>query len=345
VFLRVLEYYNGILFLTTNRPGALDEAFKSRIHLKLYYPPLTGSQTHDIWQVNIERLRLIEEQRCEGNLNEQPLQIYEQEIMAFAQKQFQSQEGRGRWNGRQIRNAFQIAASLALFDSRKQLNQLRERDPDVAPLRPKLDVKHFSMIHHITTEFDIYMEETVGKNDAEQAFEAGERSDHFDPRLFRSREDEVGSYGIPASSGGSGRGWGRYDAGGGGWKDGQMSSRKFSFGPPQPSLHSTAMGGYDDAGSGSPNMKAGFAFGMSPDQRPLTKGWPSAFPTGGNGMPHGGNSDRNYGGHGGPASSQGQSGSGGREFTSPTELQSGPMTQATGFGYGRGNGYDPSYGP
>lgn len=37
VFLRVLEYYNGLLFLTTNRVGAVDEAFKSRIHLSLYY--------------------------------------------------------------------------------------------------------------------------------------------------------------------------------------------------------------------------------------------------------------------------------------------------------------------
>jgi hypothetical protein len=36
VFLRVLEYYSGILFLTTNRVGTIDEAFKSRIHISLY---------------------------------------------------------------------------------------------------------------------------------------------------------------------------------------------------------------------------------------------------------------------------------------------------------------------
>lgn len=40
VFLRVLEYYNGLLFLTTNRVGTIDEAFKSRIHLSLYYVSL-----------------------------------------------------------------------------------------------------------------------------------------------------------------------------------------------------------------------------------------------------------------------------------------------------------------
>ncbi|CEN62310.1 Putative AAA family ATPase [Aspergillus calidoustus] len=39
VFLRVLEYYSGILFLTTNRVGNMGEAFESRIHINLYYPP------------------------------------------------------------------------------------------------------------------------------------------------------------------------------------------------------------------------------------------------------------------------------------------------------------------
>ena len=33
VFLRVLEYYEGILILTSNRVGTFDEAFKSRIQL------------------------------------------------------------------------------------------------------------------------------------------------------------------------------------------------------------------------------------------------------------------------------------------------------------------------
>lgn len=36
VFLRALEFYSGILFLTTNRVGTIDEAFKSRIHISLY---------------------------------------------------------------------------------------------------------------------------------------------------------------------------------------------------------------------------------------------------------------------------------------------------------------------
>ncbi|KAI8932326.1 hypothetical protein NX059_010520 [Plenodomus lindquistii] len=43
VFLRVLEYYEGILILTSNRVGTFDEAFKSRIQLSLHYDDLKKS--------------------------------------------------------------------------------------------------------------------------------------------------------------------------------------------------------------------------------------------------------------------------------------------------------------
>lgn len=50
VFLRVLEYYEGILILTTNRVGTFDEAFKSRILLSLHYEKLSEGQRHRIWR-------------------------------------------------------------------------------------------------------------------------------------------------------------------------------------------------------------------------------------------------------------------------------------------------------
>lgn len=37
VFLRALEYYRGVLFLTTNRVQTFDAAFTSRIHVALHY--------------------------------------------------------------------------------------------------------------------------------------------------------------------------------------------------------------------------------------------------------------------------------------------------------------------
>ena len=43
VFLRVLEYYEGILILTSNRVGTFDEAFKSGIQFALHYISDSGS--------------------------------------------------------------------------------------------------------------------------------------------------------------------------------------------------------------------------------------------------------------------------------------------------------------
>jgi len=51
VFLRVLEYFNGLLFLTTNRVDDIDEAIVSRcIALIKYYPPDCEARGK-IWQV------------------------------------------------------------------------------------------------------------------------------------------------------------------------------------------------------------------------------------------------------------------------------------------------------
>ncbi|KAK9418790.1 hypothetical protein SUNI508_07810 [Seiridium unicorne] len=49
VFLRILEYYKGILFMTSNRADAIDTAFQSRIHLTLHYPDLDSAAKKQIW--------------------------------------------------------------------------------------------------------------------------------------------------------------------------------------------------------------------------------------------------------------------------------------------------------
>lgn len=49
VFLRNLEYYDGILFLTTNRATDFDDAVLSRIHLKVKYDNLTKDARREIW--------------------------------------------------------------------------------------------------------------------------------------------------------------------------------------------------------------------------------------------------------------------------------------------------------
>jgi len=58
VFLRVLEYFNGLLFLTTNRVDDIDEAIVSRcIALIKYYPPDDDAKRR-IWRVMAEQFGL-----------------------------------------------------------------------------------------------------------------------------------------------------------------------------------------------------------------------------------------------------------------------------------------------
>jgi hypothetical protein len=58
VFLRVLEYFNGLLFLTTNRVDDIDEAIISRcIALIKYHPPQEADRRR-IWQVMTRQFEL-----------------------------------------------------------------------------------------------------------------------------------------------------------------------------------------------------------------------------------------------------------------------------------------------
>lgn len=50
IFLRVLEYFEGIMFLTTNRVSTFDAAFQSRIHISLEYPALDKKSRKAIWE-------------------------------------------------------------------------------------------------------------------------------------------------------------------------------------------------------------------------------------------------------------------------------------------------------
>jgi SpoVK/Ycf46/Vps4 family AAA+-type ATPase len=60
IFLRLLEYFQGILFLTTNRVETFDDAFQSRIHVALRYGDLTSKAKRSIWKMFLERVRAIE---------------------------------------------------------------------------------------------------------------------------------------------------------------------------------------------------------------------------------------------------------------------------------------------
>jgi hypothetical protein len=95
VFLRLLEYYRGMLFLTTNRRDDFDEAFHSRIHVTLQYGSLTPTWRTNIWREHVERA---------SQLNKVP-NLWTPEIFAAL--------GQIQTNGRDIKNFTRTAYAFA----------------------------------------------------------------------------------------------------------------------------------------------------------------------------------------------------------------------------------------
>jgi len=56
VFLRKLEYLQGVMFLTTNRVSEFDVGILSRIHLMFKYEDLSKAAGRQIWERFIERV-------------------------------------------------------------------------------------------------------------------------------------------------------------------------------------------------------------------------------------------------------------------------------------------------
>ncbi|KAJ2979399.1 hypothetical protein NUW58_g7211 [Xylaria curta] len=150
VFLRVLEYYPGILILTTNRVGSFDEAIKSRVHCALYYPKLNKSQSLRIWKMNIQALEEQNEQ-LEPNLR---VQFDKAKIKAFAEHHWEEGDKDTRWNGRQIKNAFQTAISLAQWDS------FQATGDSATQAGPVLKAEHFNKVAIASKHFDRYLIKT-----------------------------------------------------------------------------------------------------------------------------------------------------------------------------------------
>lgn len=97
VFLRNLEYYTGIIFLTTNRVGAIDPAFKSRIHMSIFYPRLSKENTVKLYEIFIKRTKAEQ-----ARLGTSTFKINKKEITRFARHHYRRMEKDGleTWNGR-----------------------------------------------------------------------------------------------------------------------------------------------------------------------------------------------------------------------------------------------------
>ncbi|TDZ58523.1 hypothetical protein CTRI78_v005334 [Colletotrichum trifolii] len=176
VFLRILEYYPGILFLTTNRVGAIDDAFRSRLHLTLYYPKLKKKQTTKIWTNNINKMHDINEHRMKRG--QPPIEYDENKIIKWAK----SNQDELQWNGRQIRNAFQTAIALAEFQAQPRKSRKASGGSSSTPKAPKppvLDQNIFTKIANASIQFTEYLHETHGQDEDAMASRDQVRSSSY----------------------------------------------------------------------------------------------------------------------------------------------------------------------
>ncbi|RDL36239.1 Uncharacterized protein BP5553_06851 [Venustampulla echinocandica] len=181
VFLRTLEYYSGILFLTTNRVGIFDPAFRSRIHISLYYPGLQKEATIQIWKMHLARTQALKGEN---------FKLHTKEILKFAKTHYMElkKAKAGSWNGRQIRNAFQTAIALAEFEASG------EGVADATGSRqynPELTERHFAKVAEASKEFDKYLRSTLGgQTDADVARLEQTRVDDFNQLVEKLEQNE-----------------------------------------------------------------------------------------------------------------------------------------------------------
>ncbi|KAL1600811.1 hypothetical protein SLS60_007199 [Paraconiothyrium brasiliense] len=98
IFLRLLEYFSGIMFLTTNRLENMDAAFESRIHLTLNYAELDKPSRKHIWSTFLTS----HARNKNSNIS----------VGAFGEAELE-RLAREKLNGRQIKNVVKTAMLLA----------------------------------------------------------------------------------------------------------------------------------------------------------------------------------------------------------------------------------------
>ncbi len=125
VFLRTLEYFNGILFLTTNRIGTFDQAFQSRVHVTLGLPALDRDRRAEVWGLFLEDLS-----RKTALSTDQQLALQSLVRDKWSQEPL---------NGRQIRNA--VRTTMLVADRKNE-----------AP-----NEQHFETVLKIGRDFDQYL--------------------------------------------------------------------------------------------------------------------------------------------------------------------------------------------
>jgi len=124
IFLRLLEYHQGVLFLTTNRVDSLDQAFSSRISVAIYYPNLDKSARMEVWKnFLIELPSAVAKKKAEANEDTNggtPRTKLNKKLTNKVDPVFDFESlAEYNLNGRQIRSCVRMARALANSEKTK----------------------------------------------------------------------------------------------------------------------------------------------------------------------------------------------------------------------------------
>jgi hypothetical protein len=163
-FLRVLEYHPGTIFLTTNQPGWIDDAFISRIHIFVQYDEMSDLTLKRVW----EKLLTWAEREAEmpGGLKIRVCGTVQNYVAGDAEVQKMCR------NGRDIRNAFQAAVKIAVARLPPA-----ESDENSAPREIDLEPEDFRKAIENKKVYRVYRDSMGGQSERDRAIERGARRD------------------------------------------------------------------------------------------------------------------------------------------------------------------------
>jgi hypothetical protein len=166
-----MEYFTGLLFLTTNRIGQIDDAFISRVHTAIGYPPLDADARTRIWQGFFRKLATERAGKIQ--------------ISPAARKWVleKAQAGSAQINGRDIRNALQTAITLAEAEC--------EEDPefDFGKMVVIVDQSHFERVLSITNKFHDYVQSIRREDERKRAAAMEWRNDYWTKSSSEVKQD------------------------------------------------------------------------------------------------------------------------------------------------------------
>lgn len=163
VFLRVLEYFPGMIVLTTNQPGFIDDAFISRLNLTIEYKEMNEDTRKKVWRQFLRKY--LREQ--EGGMGNQPKVNILQDVQTYVTSD--PEIVKLGLNGRDIRNAFDSAVKVATY-------RMQQANKGGSLSTVELEVDDFKQAVENKKALYDYLNKVEGRTEWKRAYGRGARA-------------------------------------------------------------------------------------------------------------------------------------------------------------------------